>query len=152
MNPFEEIKKAKQIISDLSYELQYSKDKFKDGKRINDLIDVVNCFDGMLVSKYDTDALDRLIYALIHEWMVMFNVGSGGNIPIHLIKHNITEDLTNHSSCKKLQIIDILNTNTLTNVIAKGELKDWDFVYPNYESMLTDLVEHFKSYIEYEKN
>ena len=82
MKPFQTIKAANEVINDMKFELQYSKDKVKDAKRINTLLDALKSFDDMLVYKYRTDAIETLIYSLIYEYFLMNKVWEN-EIPIH---------------------------------------------------------------------
>lgn len=76
MNPFKQIEKTKKVIGNLKYKYKYSKNKAKDGNDINTLIDTVNMFDSMLVSKYKTDAIDVLIVYIIKDWLLRYEVES----------------------------------------------------------------------------
>ena len=144
IKPFKQIEKTKSVINNLKRRYEYTK-KEQEAKDINTLIDTVEMFNDILVSKYKTDAVDTLIYSLIYEWMMMFKVGEGNPIPIHKITYEIDNDLMYISDYKKSQILDLLKTNTLANLIKKDTLNKWDGIYPPYEILLDSLVKEFKN-------
>ena len=160
MKPFKQIEELKKVITELKYNHQFIKDKVrivKSAERINTLIDSVEMFESVLLSKFKTDALDRLFYSLIYEWLIQFqkiddvkdyyltntkgerklvenkNYGKLLPLPIKLMIHNLQEDLRYHSSYKKKQIIDLLETRS-----KRGE-------HPPYKLLLEDLVMKFKT-------
>jgi len=151
MKPFKQIELTKKVINELKYNHQFSKNKPKSAERINTLIDTVKMFDDMLLSKYKTDALDRLIYALIFEWLTMFEVVQGKPIPIRLMVNEIDLDLKYHSDYKKKQVMELLKSHTISNLIEKNELKDWDLKYPPYEILLDNLVKTLKRDLQWIK-
>ena len=151
MKPFKILKEAKDVLSDLTFELKYSKDKDKQAKRLNKLIKALNCLDGLLVYKYKTDALNITLYSLIYEWFNMFGVGNGNDIPLHQMINEIDRDLMYHSDYKKREIVSMLETNAIQNMIKNDTLKDWDGKYENYDKLLVDLVNEFKQQFVWKK-
>ena len=148
MKPFKIIEQQKQIIKDLTFELQYSKDKVKSGKRINTLIKVVNSFDDMLVYKYKTDAINTLIYALFYE-LLMFYKAYENDLPLNEIIRTITTDLNYGSELKKEQVISILKTNELSNKIKNNNV--FDDNYTNFEPLLEEIIMKIKTDIQWKK-
>jgi len=114
--PFELIKNAISVVDDLKYDLQYSKNKNKDAKRINTLLDALKCFDDMLIYKYRTDAIETLIYSLIYEYFLMNKVWEN-EIPIHSTVNYIDFALMNGANQKKLEVISLLKDHELNNKI-----------------------------------
>lgn len=144
MNPFKTIEDQKKIIEDLTFELKYSKDKVKSANRINSLIETVNQFNDMLVSKYKTDAVNVLIYSLIYEWFMMFGVGSGKKIPLHYMVRTMDRDLSCHSDYKKKEVIALLEGNQLRTMIDNDKLKEWNGEYSDFDKLITRLANEFK--------
>ena len=149
MKPFEQLKNLKRIIADFGNDLPYSKNQLKDSKRYNELIDVHNCFDGMLVSKHNTDALETLIYALIYELLMTYKAYEQ-EIPLPEIIKTVDDAITYGAELKKEQCISILKHHELTNKIENASVFDND--YADFNKMLTDLVNEFKTNIRYAKN
>lgn len=141
MKPYKLIDKQKKIIKELTKELQYSKNKIRDAKRINTLIDVSNSFDSMLVYKYKTNALDTLILSLMYE-ILMINKSYENEIPLFDIIETIRTDLFYGSELKLRQVISILEHHELKNKIANNSLFDKNFT--NFEVLIKDLLNKFK--------
>jgi len=149
MTPYQTIENLKKEVANLKYELKYSKNKQKDAKRINTIITVLNEFDDMLLHKYKTDAVNRLIYGLILEYYKRYNVGSGGEIPLYKMIDEIDNTLAYDAEYKKLEIISQLKTNYISNLIKKNEIELWNFEYPDFEFMLSDLLTQFKTTLKW---
>ena len=149
MKPFEQLKNLKKIIKDMENDLPYSKNQLKDSKRYNELIDIHNCFDGMLVSKCNTNALTALIYALIYELLMIYKAYEQ-DIPLPEIIKTVDDAITYGAELKKLQCISILKHHELTNKIENASVFDGKFA--DFNKMLTDLVEEFKINIHYAEN
>jgi hypothetical protein len=141
MKPYKLIDKQKKIIKELTKELQYSKNKIRDAKRINTLIDVSNSFDSMLVYKYKTNALDTLILSLMYE-ILMINKSYENEIPLFDIVETIRTDLFYGSELKLRQVISVLEHHELKNKIANNSLFDKNFT--NFEVLIKDLLNKFK--------
>ena len=141
MNPFKEIEKAKKVINDLTYKLKYSKNQVKDAEDINTLIRTVKLFDSMLVSKYKTNAIDTLIYALIYK-ILMENEAWKKEIPLHQIINELDTDIQYGSELKKKQVVSILKTHEMQNKIINNSV--FDKKYANFDKMLSKLVNEFK--------
>jgi len=148
MKPYEIIKKQNQVIDSLKYELKFAKDKVKSSVRINALIDGSNCLNELLTQDYKTDALNRLLYALIYEWLLQFKVGEGKEIPLTYMMHNLREDLQHHSDHKKAQILDILKSNYDYNLIKDNKF-GLSNNYPNFEELLNEITTNLKEDIQY---
>lgn len=146
MKPLKAIAEQKQVIEQLTFELKYSKNKAKDIKRINTLINTVNCFNDMLVSKYKTDALDSLIYALIHELLMIYKAYEN-EIPLHQIIKTIDDCFNYGSNPLKQQCIGILKDHEITNKIKNNTLYDNDFA--DFDLLLTDLLNQLKHPIKW---
>ena len=69
--PFKHIKEVNQIVKDLKYELKYSKNKKRDGERINTIIDCLTSFDKLLVEKYKVNEIDNLFCYIFNEFMIV---------------------------------------------------------------------------------
>jgi len=74
VKPYQHIENIKLVIDNLKFKLQYSKNKVKDAKDINMLIDALKSFDSMLVSKYKTNALNGLISYLFRDYLMRYYV------------------------------------------------------------------------------
>ena len=144
--PFELIKNAISVVDDLKYDLQYSKNKNKDAKRINTLLDALKCFDDMLIYKYRTDAIETLIYSLIYEYFLMNKVWEN-EIPIHSTVNYIDFALMNGSHQKKLEVISLLKDHELNNKIKDKSVFDGD--YTDFNKLLTELLNEFKQTIKW---
>ncbi len=154
MKPFKQIEETKKVIKDLKYNHQFIKDKsrkIKSAKRINTLIETVEMFEALMIGKYKTDAVDKLIYSLIYEWFLMFGVGEGKEIPLNYMINAIDLGLANDSNYKKYEVLDLLKSHTLTNLAESGKIKDWDFKYPPYEALLKRFLNEFKSGLRWTK-
>ena len=101
MNPTKLISQQQRIISEMANDLKYSKNKIRDAKRINTLIDVVNCFDDVLMLNYKTDTVDALIYGIIYEWLLMFGVAYGNPIPLRRMVTEIDKTISYGAELKK---------------------------------------------------
>jgi len=141
MKPYQKIQKANRIIKDLKYELQFSKNKKRDAERINTLIDALKSFDDMLVSDYYTNAIETLIYTLIHEYLMMHEAYKN-DIPLHSIIENIEFAIRNGAEQKKLEVISILKQHELKNKIESNSV--FDKKYANFDALLKNLMNKFK--------
>jgi len=146
MNPFKIIEDAEQVIDNYAYKLKYSKNKVKDTNNINKLIKALNCLDGVLVSKYKTDAINTLIFALIYELMMFYKVYES-ELPIKDIFDTIKSDLFYVSELKKAQVVSILKQHELNNKIKNNSVFDKD--YCNFEKMLDELALDLKKELIY---
>ena len=141
INPFEVIEEQKKVIEDLKYKLKFSRNIEKDTKDINTLIHTIKCFDSMLVSKYKTDAVDKLLYALIYE-ILMINKAYESEIPLHDIIHTVNDAINYDAEFKKLQVISILKTHEMDNKIKNNTVFDKN--YANFDALLKRLITEFK--------
>lgn len=146
MKPFKIIQDSKTVVNDLKRELPYSRNKVRDAKRINTLIDCVKTFESVMLYKYKTDALDTLIYSLIYEYFLMHEVYNN-EIPIYSTVNNIDFALINGSNQKKLEIISLLKTHEIENKIKDNSIFDGNFT--NFDELLTNLANQFKQNIHY---
>ena len=80
MNPFNDINKFDVLIDSLEKDLQYSKNKNKDTKNLNAIINFRNSFDSMINNRYYTDAVEILIYHRLLYLYKEFNIANGGDI------------------------------------------------------------------------
>lgn len=152
INPFKQIEETKKVINELKYNHQFIKDKVrkkKNAKRINTLIDTVQMFDGMLLSKYKTNAIDKLIYALFYEYALMYSnnrIDKNGNkdgFPIYTIVEHIDEAIRYAPEYKQMQIISILKDYELEEKIKNNSVFDKN--YTNFEHLLKRLLTEFKT-------
>jgi len=141
MKPLQIIADQKKVIEQLTFELKYSKNKEKDAKRINTLIKTVNCFNDMLVSKYKTDALDALIYALIYELLMIYKAYQK-EIPLHDIIKTVDDCFMYGSKLKKEQCISVLKHHELNNKIKNNSVFNQD--YADFNFILADLINQLK--------
>ena len=148
MKPYKKIQNTNRIIKDLKYELQFSKNKKRDAERINTLIDMLNAFDDMLVSDYYTNAVETLIYTLIHEYLMMHEAYKK-EIPLHSIIENIEFAIRNGAEQKKLEVISILKQHELKNKIADNSV--FDKKYANFDQILKKLMNKFKETVLWSK-
>ena len=142
LKPFQIIENQKKVIENLRFKLKYSKNKQKDATDINALIKTLKCFDGMLVSKYKTDAVETLILSLIYEYLLMFKAYKN-EIPLDFIKYNIQKDITNGAEHKKNEVISILKQNELLNKLKDNTVFDKNYI--NFEFLLNELLNNFKT-------
>lgn len=146
MKPYQHIKNLKNIIENEKFNLQYSKNKDRDVKKINTLIDCMESFENMLTEKYYTNVIETLLYSLIYEWMLQFKVASGSEIPLHTIIYNIDKDIENGNLQKKAEIVSILETHEMTNKLKNGTVFEEG---ADFNGMLTNLVNQFKMNIKW---
>jgi hypothetical protein len=146
MKPFQTIKDANDVINDMKKDLQFSKDKVKDAKRINTLLDALKSFNDMLVYKYRTDAIEALIYSLIYEYFLMNKIWEN-EIPIHSTVNYIDFTIMNGAQQKKLEVISLLETHEMNNKIKDESVFDGD--YTDFNKLLTDLLNEFKQTIKW---
>lgn len=145
MNPYKHIKHQKQIINDMTFELKYQKDKQKAVNRINTLIDTVNAFESMLKDKYYTNAIETLLYARIYS-QLMGNI-TKEEIDIHSIVDNIEKDIYYGAAVKKMEVIGVLEHKEM-----QEKTKSFNFdTFANWDKMLTDLINEFKTSIAWTK-
>ena len=100
----------------------------------------------MLVSKYKTDAVETLLYALIYEYLLMFEANKK-EVPLHTIIYNIDKAIENGSRQKKAEVISILKTHELQNKIKNNSV--FDKKYANFDKMITKLLTEFKTNIKW---
>ena len=149
MTPYKNIKETKQIINDLKYKLQFSKNKAKDAKTINTLIDTVNAFESMLTERYYTDTIETLLYCNIKEWLMKHEVYDGSPIPLQEMCSGIDFDIENGSQQIKLEVIDILKSHEMQNKIKNNAVADED--YADFDKLLTKLINEFKMCVKWRK-
>jgi len=143
MKPYKLIEEQKKVINELTYKLQFSKDKVKDAKVINTLITTVNGFEKMLLNKYFTDAIETLLYSNIKEWLMQSKVYDGSPIPLQEMCSGLDFDILNGSKQKKLEILSVLKSHEMQNIIKnKTNLKNHTFT--DFDKLLTDLINEFK--------
>ena len=147
IKPFEIIEAQKKVIDDFKYKLQFSNDKVKDASVINTLVDTVNSFESMLISKYYTDALELFIYSLIYEWFLQFDIANK-EIPLDLMVWNIDKDIREGLKSKKESVILLLKTHELGN-LDKYEIENHE--YADFRGMLDKLINKFKTQIKWSK-
>jgi hypothetical protein len=149
MKPYQTIEDQKTVINDLTYKLQFSKEKVKDAKTINTLINTVNCFETMLKNKYFTDVIETLLYANIKEWLMQSEVYDGSPIPLQEMCSGVEFDIANGSKQKKLEVLSVLKSHELENMIKNDTLKNANFT--DFNKLLTDLINEFKKSIVWNK-
>jgi hypothetical protein len=150
MKPFQIIEEQKKVIEQLKYKLQFSKDKVKDAKTINTLINTVNGFDSMLKEKYFTDTIETFLYSIIKEWFMMRKVYDGSPIPLVEVCKDIDFDILNGSKQKKLEVLSILKMHELAHKVENKTVFDKN--YTNFEKLLTNLINEFKVQILWNKS
>ena len=91
MKPYQLIKDAHQVCEDLKYNLKYSKNRKRDIKRINTLLRALKSFDDILVQKYKTNEIDKLICLIIEDYLLRFEVENNykGKLDLHSIVNKI---------------------------------------------------------------
>jgi len=72
MKPYQLIKDAHQICKNLEFELKYSKNRKRDTKRINTVLRALKGFDDILVQKYKTSEIDKLMCHIIEDHLLRF--------------------------------------------------------------------------------
>lgn len=114
MKPYKQILKANRVIEDLKYNLKHSKNKVKDAKNINTLIDTLKCFDNMIIYNYKTDALDTLVCYILKDYLMRYETESNNDdLNLHYIISKIDSDLIFNSE---------YNINSLANQIRTYEI------------------------------
>jgi len=154
MIPYEIINNQKDVIKDLKDKLPYSNDKNNDVKRINKLIDCVNSFESMLISKYYTSSLETLILSLMYEWILQFVNSDKKDIKnfMWFMTQNINNDIRAGVKIKRYDIIDLLITKDLSNIKFKtaGEyFNEKEKANLFYNTKLNELINHFKQNIKW---
>ena len=80
MNPYNEISNLDKLIDNLEQDLTYSKNKPKDTKNLNVLINARNSFEKLLKDKYYSDVVEILLYHIYLNDLRLFDVAFGGDI------------------------------------------------------------------------
>jgi len=80
MNPYQEIQNLDKVINDLERGLKYSKNKSKDTKNLNTIINARNSFELMLKNNYFTDVLESMIYDQLYYFYEKYKILDGGDI------------------------------------------------------------------------
>lgn len=145
VNPFQVIEEQKKVIENLKYKLQFSRNKPKDIKDLNKLIHTVKCFESMLVSKYKTDAVERLLYGLIYELLMFYEVNKRDVIPLHEIIRTIHNSIDYDSRYKKNEVIGLLQSHEIIKKAKNNTLDDLKFT--NFEPLLKKLITELKTSI-----
>jgi len=146
MKPYKIIENQKKVIDNLTYKLQYSKNKEKDVAEINTLIKTLKSFDSMLTNKYYTDALNTLILALIYE-LLMFYKAYENEIPLKTIFDTIKTDLHYGKELKKQQIISILKHHEMQNKIKNNSVFDENYI--NFDELIETFTNEIKQNIQW---
>ena len=139
MKPYQLIQNQRNVIDSLRFELKHSKDKVRDAKRINTLIDTITGFEEMLMDRYYTEAIETLLYARIYSQLIA-NVESD-EINIYGIVSQIDQDIEYGSKLKKDQVVSFLKQKELEFKIDQGKVFD---KYADFDKMLTELINEFK--------
>lgn len=145
MNPFEIIENQKKVIENLTYKLKYSKNKQQDVKDINTLIHTLKCFDSMLVSKYKTDAIDKLICHVLEDYLLRFEVENNYkeklNLPYIINKINMCILDKNFNAISRLsgQIVSYQISSNVINGINEIPNKE------DVEVLIKGLLLEFKT-------
>jgi serine/threonine protein phosphatase PrpC len=84
MKPYKLIKDAHKVCKDLEYNLQYSKNRARDTKRINTILRALKGFDDMLVYKYKVNEIDKLICYIIEDFIIKFTAQGKNKIDLDL--------------------------------------------------------------------
>ena len=148
MTPQKHIESQKKIINDLKYKLQFSKDKVKDAKTINILIDTVTAFESMLKEKYFTDVIDLLLYSRMKDHFMRAEVYDGEPIPLIQFHEWLKRDLSMGATCLKSEVVDILRDHELANKLKTGKLSN-DFAA--WDEMVTKTINEIKTNIKWIK-
>ncbi len=144
MKPHQLIQNQRNVIDSLKFELQHSKHRVRDAKRINTLIDTITGFEEILVDRYYTDAIETLLYARIYSQLIA-NVESD-EVNIHGIVSNIDQDIEYGSELKKDQVISFLKQKELEFKVDQGKVFD---KYADWNKMLTELINEFKQNVKW---
>ena len=147
MNPFKHINNLNTVIRDLKYKLKFSKNEVKDTKIINTLVDANKSFNDMMVNDYYTDAIETLIYSLMHE-ILMVHKAYKSELPMYEILESIKKDIFYGKETKKSEVISILKTHEMNNKIKSGTVFSEGV---NFDKLLNDLVNEFKLDIKWKK-
>lgn len=149
MKPFQIIESQKKVINDLTYKLQFSKNKVKDTEVINTLIDTVNSFEFMLENKYYTDTIEMFMYAYICNEFYRNKIYDGEGLPMNELIFKLKSDINYGSKIKKLEVVSLLKSHELQNKIKNNSVFDKN--YCNFEQMLSKLVNDFKQDVVWNK-
>jgi hypothetical protein len=149
MNPYKHIEDQKQVINDLKYKLQFSKNKVKDAKLINTLIDTVLAFESMLKDKYYTDAIELLICSRMYDHFMRAEVYGGNPIPLEQFNEWLKRDLQMGLSIAKYELKDILKDHELANKLKDRENFNTDFA--DWDAIITKTINEIKTNIKWTK-
>jgi radical SAM superfamily enzyme len=103
----------------------------------------------MLKNKYFTDVIETLLYANIKEWLMQSEVYDGSPIPLQEMCSGVEFDIANGSKQKKLEVLSVLKSHELENMIKNDTLKNANFT--DFNKLLTDLINEFKKSIVWNK-
>lgn len=149
MNPYILIYNLNQVISCLNNDKKYSKNKNRDAVLNKVLKDVADGFESFLITEYKTDIIDTLIYALIYEWLLMFDVASGKEIPLYRMIKEIDDAIVYGSEVKKAECISLLEDHEIVIKINNNTVFDSDNA--DFDKILTQLVNEIKMQILWKK-
>ena len=144
--PYKLIKDANKVVNELKEDLKYSKDKIKDAKRINNLLDALKGFNDMLSYRYKTDVVDTLILALIYEYLLIYKAYEN-EVPIHQILNHLDFSISNGTEQKKKEVISILKTHEMKNKIENNSVFEKDYI--NFDVLINDLLNQIKTQIKW---
>lgn len=115
--PMQALKEFDLIIFELKYQLKFSKNKPRDGKRINRLIDVLKILNNTIVSDYYLDAIDAVILSQIESYL--FEVErKHEKIPIHLIVDRISRKLATSREMVKEEVLKSLRSIEIQQIVS----------------------------------
>ena len=130
MNPYQEIQNLDKLIDSLEKDLNFSRNKAKDTKNLNTLINARNCFEEMLDNKYHTDVVMTLIYDKMLTVYRDAEIRLGGDINASEKDYMMmfSEMFATGSEAKKHLIINELNLyldleSGITEHSSKEEIK-----------------------------
>ena len=95
----------------------------------------------MLVQRYKTDAIDKLLSALIYE-ILMINKAYDSAIPLKDIIHTVQNAINYDKQYKKSEVISILKHHEMQNKIKNNSVFDKDYI--NFDELLNKLMNEFK--------
>jgi len=116
--PIQALKEFDLIIFELKHQLKFSKNKPRDGKRINRLIDVLKILNDTIVSDYYLDSVDSLILAQMESYL--FEVErKNKKIPINLIIDRISKKLETSREMVKSEVLKSLRAIEIQRITSE---------------------------------
>lgn len=143
MKPYQILENQKKIIENMRFNMQYSKNKERDVDILNTAVDTANCLEGVLSNELKFDTVDSLIHSLMYEYMLKNKVYEGKSLSLEEMISKIELGLKKGYS--KEQVISILKTHEMTNVLKHKDINTYKFT--DFGVLIDNLVTNLKTAI-----